>query len=196
MGKNDPFLPLPHHSSLIITRHFLQTALIPMSHEPEPIVIVTTGGTIDKAYFDALSSYQVGETVVARLLNIAHVTHPYRIVELLRKDSLELTDEDRATLRETIENAASSRIIVTHGTDTMTDSAKVLASVTNKTIVLTGALAPARFSESDATFNLGMAFAAVQTLPAGVYITMNGRVFRGDEVRKDRKQSRFVPNGE
>lgn len=167
-----------------------------MSHESEPIVIVTTGGTIDKAYFDALSSYQVGETVVARLLNIAHVTHPYRIVELLRKDSLELTDEDRATLRETIENAASSRIIVTHGTDTMTDSAKVLASVTNKTIVLTGALAPARFSESDATFNLGMAFAAVQTLPAGVYITMNGRVFRGDEVRKDRKQSRFVPSGE
>jgi L-asparaginase len=181
----------PHE--LLTKRHW---PLIPMSHESEPIVIVTTGGTIDKAYFDALSSYQVGETVVARLLNIAHVTHPYRIVELLRKDSLELTDEDRATLRETIENAASSRIIVTHGTDTMTDSAKVLASVTNKTIVLTGALAPARFSESDATFNLGMAFAAVQTLPAGVYITMNGRVFRGDEVRKDRKQSRFVPNGE
>lgn len=167
-----------------------------MPTQPEPIVIVTTGGTIDKAYFDALSSYQVGETVVARLLNIAHVTHPYRIVELLRKDSLELTDDDRASLRETIENTASSRIVVTHGTDTMTDSAKVLVTVKHKTIVLTGALAPARFSESDATFNLGMAFAAVQTLPAGVYITMNGRVFRGDEVRKDRKQSRFVRNGE
>lgn len=166
-----------------------------MSTEPEPILIVTTGGTIDKAYFDALSSYQVGETVVARLLTIAHVTHPYRIVELLRKDSLELTDEDRATLRATIEETASRRIIVTHGTDTMTDSAKALAVIGNRTIVLTGALAPARFSESDATFNLGMAFAAVQTLPAGVYITMNGRVFRGDEVRKDRQQSRFVPNG-
>ena len=163
-----------------------------MPGEPEPIIVVTTGGTIDKAYFDALSSYQVGETVVARLLNIAHVTHPYRIVELLRKDSLELTDEDRATLREAIEGTASRRIIVTHGTDTMTDSAAALATIANKTIVLTGALAPARFSESDATFNLGMAFAAVQTLPAGVYITMNGRVFHGDEVRKDRKQSRFV----
>lgn len=167
-----------------------------MSHELEPIVIVTTGGTIDKAYFDALSSYQVGETVVARLLSVAHVTHPYQIVELLRKDSLELTDEDRATLRKTIEGVASARIVVTHGTDTMTDSAKALAAVSNKTIVLTGALAPARFSESDATFNLGMAFAAAQTLPAGVYITMNGRVFRGDEVRKDRQQARFVANGE
>lgn len=163
-----------------------------MSTEPEPIIVITTGGTIDKAYFDALSSYQVGETVVERLLKIARVTQPYRIVELLRKDSLELTDEDRATLRQAIENAASSRIVVTHGTDTMTDSARALATIRGKTIVLTGALAPARFTESDATFNLGMAFAAVQTLAAGVYITMNGGVFRGDEVRKDRKQSRFV----
>src|SRR5690606_33728082 len=132
--------------------------------ELDPIVIITTGGTIDKAYFDALSSYQVGETVVARLLNIAHVTHPYRIVELLRKDSLELTDEDRTTLRETIRGEASKRIIVPHGTDTMTDSARALAAIDDKTIVLTGALAPARFTESDATFKLGMAFAAVQAL--------------------------------
>lgn len=157
-----------------------------------PIVIVTTGGTIDKAYFDSLSAYQVGETVVARLLNIAHVKHPFRIVELLRKDSLELTDADRATLRETIASLESNRIVVTHGTDTMTESAHVLAAIQDKTIVLTGALSPARFSESDATFNLGMAFAAVQALPHGVYITMNGTVFRGDAVKKDRKQGRFV----
>jgi len=167
-----------------------------MSHEPEPIVIVTTGGTFDKAYFDALSSYQVGETVVARLLAIARVAHPYRLIELLRKDSLELTDADRQLLRETIGNTPGSRIVVIHGTDTMTDSAQALAGLGQKTIVLTGALAPARFSESDATFNLGMAFAAAQTLPAGVYITMNGRVFRGDEVRKDRHQARFVPKDE
>lgn len=157
-----------------------------------PIVIVTTGGTIDKAYFDSLSTYQVGESVVARLLGIAHVTHPFRIVELLRKDSLELTDADRATLRETVASLESNQIVITHGTDTMTESAKMLAAVQGKTIVLTGALAPARFSESDATFNLGMAFAAVQALPHGVYITMNGNVFRGDAVRKDRKQGRFV----
>lgn len=163
-----------------------------MQQAPESIVIVTTGGTIDKAYFDALSTYKIGEPVVQKLLQVAHVAHPFRVVELLRKDSLDLTDEDRTTLQRTVEELPERRVVVTHGTDTMTESAKVLAAVAGKTIVLTGALAPARFSESDATFNLGMAFAAVQTLPAGVYLTMNGHVFRGDEVRKDRQQSRFV----
>ena len=78
----------------------------------------------------------------------------------------------------------------------MTDSAGVLASIPDKTIVLTGALSPARFTESDATFNIGMAFAAAQTLPPGVYVAMNGRVFRGDEVKKDREQRRFVAKNE
>jgi L-asparaginase len=163
-----------------------------MQNGPEPLVIVTTGGTIDKAYFDALSTYQIGEPVVKKLLDVANVTHPYRIVELLRKDSLELTDEDRARLQQTVTALDARRVVVTHGTDTMTDSARVLASIPDKTIVLTGALSPARFSDSDATFNIGMAFAAAQTLPAGVYVAMNGRVFRGDEVRKDREQRRFV----
>jgi L-asparaginase len=163
-----------------------------MQQDIEAIVVITTGGTIDKAYSDALSTYQVGEPVVKRLLDIANVTHPYRIIELLRKDSLDLTDEDRDMLRRTVAEQQAQRVVVTHGTDTMTESAKVLASVAGKTIVLTGSLSPARFSETDATFNLGMAFAAVQALPAGVYIVMNGRVFRAGEVRKDRKQSRFV----
>jgi L-asparaginase len=167
-----------------------------MQQGPEPIVIVTTGGTIDKAYFDALSTYQIGEPVVKKLLDGANVTHPYRIVEVLRKDSLELTDEDRERLKETVAAIEVRRIVITHGTDTMTDSARVLAAIPGKTIVLTGALSPARFTESDATFNLGMAFAAAQTLPAGVYIAMNGRVFRGDEVKKDRDQRRFVAKNE
>ena len=163
-----------------------------MQQGPEPIVIVTTGGTIDKAYFDALSTYQIGEPVVKKLLEAANVTLPYRIIELLRKDSLEMTDEDRARLRETIARLDAQRVVVTHGTDTMTDSAAVLASIPDKTIVLTGALSPARFAESDATFNIGMAFAAAQTLPPGVYVVMNGRVFSADEVRKDREQRRFI----
>ena len=167
-----------------------------MQNGPEPIVIVTTGGTIDKAYFDALSIYQIGEPVVKKLLDGANVTHPYRIVELLRKDSLELTDEDRQRLKETVAALDALRVVITHGTDTMTDSASVLASIPDKTIVLTGALSPARFTESDATFNIGMAFAAAQTLPAGVYVAMNGRVFRGDEVKKDREQRRFVARNE
>src|SRR5262245_2845667 len=163
-----------------------------MQQKADPIVIVTTGGTIDKAYFDALSAYQIGEPMVKKALDVANVAHPYRVVELLRKDSLDLTDADRETLRETVAALETTRVIVTHGTDTMTDSARALAAVAGKTIVMTGALSPARFSDSDATFNLGMAFGAVQSLPAGVYIVMNGRVFRGDSVRKDRAQARFV----
>jgi L-asparaginase len=163
-----------------------------MDANPEAVAVITTGGTIDKAYFDALSQFQIGESVISRLLTVAQVTRPYRVVELLRKDSLELTDSDRSTLRETIEALPEHRVVITHGTDTMTQSAAVLATIKDRTIVLTGALAPARFAESDAPFNLGMAFAAVQCLPAGVYITMNGQVFTAGHVRKDRNNARFI----
>ena len=156
------------------------------------IVVITTGGTIDKAYFDALSEYQIGEPMVKKMLGMANVTAPFSVVELFRKDSLELTDEDRRTLCATVSALENERVLITHGTDTMTDSAKALSGVAGKTIVFTGALSPARFAESDAMFNLGMAFAAVQILPPGVYIAMSGQVFRGDEVRKDRQHSRFV----
>lgn len=158
----------------------------------DQILVVTTGGTIDKAYFDALSEYQIGDSVVARLLQIARVTHAYRIEEFSRKDSLDFTDADREQLRERVANAPEARVVVTHGTDTMTQSAEVLKSVAGKTIVLTGALSPARFAESDAAFNLGMAFGVAQTAKAGVYIAMNGQVFRAGEVRKDRENARFV----
>ncbi len=156
------------------------------------ILVVTTGGTLDKAYFDALSEYQVGDSIVARLLQIARVTQPYRVHEFSRKDSLDLTDADREGLRDVIGGAPETRVVVTHGTDTMTQSAAVLTAIAGKTIALTGALSPARFAESDAAFNLGMAFAVAQTASAGVYIAMNGQVFRAGEVRKDREQGRFV----
>lgn len=161
-----------------------------------PIVVITTGGTIDKAYFDALSAYKIGEPMVKKMLEMANVTHPFRVVELFRKDSLDLTDQDRRALCETVAALDTNRVLITHGTDTMTDSAKALAAVPGKTVVFTGALSPARFAESDAMFNLGMAFAAVQTLPPGVYVAMSGQVFRGDEVRKDREHSRFVSTAE
>ncbi|MFT4799621.1 MAG: L-asparaginase [Candidatus Azotimanducaceae bacterium] len=162
-----------------------------MSQEGKALVI-STGGTIDKVYFDAKSDYEVGESVVGELLQQAHVHLPYELVPLMRKDSLELNDEDRALIRSTILATDYRNIVVTHGTDTMTDTAKVLADIQDKTIVLTGALAPGRFAQSDATFNVGMAFAAVQTLPAGVYIVMNGQVFNGLNVKKDRGQNRFL----
>lgn len=157
-----------------------------------PVLILTTGGTIDKIYFDALSDYQVGETVVAKLLDIARVKRPFRIEEVVRKDSLELDDLDRATIRDRVAAAPERHIIITHGTDTMTDTAKMLGALSGKTIVLVGALAPARFGESDASFNLGMAFATAQTAAPGVYITMSGSVFRADSVVKDRAKGAFV----
>ena len=158
-----------------------------------PILILTTGGTIDKIYFDALSDYQVGETVMARLLDVARVKRPFRIEEIVRKDSLELDDADRALIYARVAAAPESHIVITHGTDTMTDTAKALADVPGKTVVLVGALAPARFGESDASFNLGMAFATVQVAEPGVYITMSGSVFRADAVVKDRAKGAFVP---
>jgi L-asparaginase len=169
---------------------------VPSSQDPQvpqPIVVLTTGGTIDKTYFDALSKYQVGESVVQRLLEIGRVTYPFRIIEVLRKDSLDLTAEDRETLRAKVAELPSTRVVITHGSDTMTETARVMASIRDKTIVFTGSLSPARFSESDATFNLGMAFAIVQVAAPGVYIAMSGQVFRADKVRKDHDAGRFVP---
>ena len=159
----------------------------------QPILVLTTGGTIDKNYFDALSEYQITDSGIPALLKEARVALPFRVVEIMRKDSLELTDEDRLTIAHAAREAPELRIIITHGTDTMTETAKVLdLEAPGKTIVLTGALSPARFAETDAGFNLGMAFAAVQTAPPGVWITMSGQVFDGLRVKKDREAGRFV----
>ena len=157
------------------------------------ILLLTTGGTIDKIYFDALSDYQVGETVKAKLLDVARVKRPFRIEEVTRKDSLELDDQDRALIYARVAAASERHIVITHGTDTMTETAKQLKDIAGKTIVLVGALAPARFGESDASFNLGMAFATAQVAEPGVYITMSGSVFRADQVVKDRAKGAFVP---
>jgi L-asparaginase len=160
--------------------------------DPEAILIVTTGGTIDKVYFDANSEYEVGESVVGELLRQAQVRLPVEVLPVLRKDSLDLTDADRAVVRERIEARPERRVVVTHGTDTMVDTARALAALTDRTIVLTGSLAPARFAQTDAWFNVGMAFAVVQVMPPGVYIVMNGQVFAADRVRKDRSRNQFV----
>lgn len=161
--------------------------------DAEPILVLTTGGTIDKQYFDALSQYQITDSIVSKLLETARVTLPFEIVELTRKDSLELDDSDRERIAATVREAPQRRIVITHGTDTMTRSAAALAGVAGKTIVFVGALAPARFAESDAAFNLGMAFAAAQVAAPGVYIAMNGTVFPADKVVKDRERGAFVP---
>ena len=160
------------------------------------LLILTTGGTIDKNYFDALSEYQIVESGIPALLEEARVALPYRVEEACRKDSLELTDADRSDIARRVAAAPEQRIVITHGTDTMTDTAKVLAaSVTGKTIVLTGALNPARFRGSDAEFNIGTAVGAVQSLPPGVYIAMNGRIWDPAKVRKNVDANRFEAMG-
>ena len=158
----------------------------------DSLLIITTGGTIDKVYFDASSDYEVGESVIGRLLAQARVRQDFEVVNLLRKDSLEMTDADRELIRATVLARPENRVVITHGTDTMTTTAAALEGIAGKTIVLTGSLAPARFSESDAVFNVGMAFGAVQSLPDGVFVVMNGQVFKACEVRKDRTQNAFV----
>lgn len=158
----------------------------------EPILVLTTGGTIDKAYFDALSEYQIVESGIPDLIAQARVALPFRVMELMRKDSLELTDADRALIAAAVREAPERHVVITHGTDTMTETAKVLSDVDGKTIVLTGALSPARFAETDAPFNLGMAFAAAQVAAPGVWIAMSGQVFDGLKVRKDRAAGKFV----
>ena len=155
-------------------------------------MIITTGGTIDKVYFDAKSEYEVGDPQIGEVLKLAHVALPHTVLPLMRKDSLELTDGDRQLIRKVIEESGDRMILVTHGTDTMTETGVALAGIPDKTIVLTGALLPARFRDNDAIFNIGFALAAVQALPAGVYIAMNGRIHEPSKVRKDRDLNRFV----
>lgn len=160
--------------------------------QQQPILVLTTGGTIDKAYFDALSEYQIVESGIPAVLDEARVALPVRVMELMRKDSLELTDADRNLIAAAVREAPESRVVITHGTDTMTDTAKALADIAGKTIVLTGALSPARFAQTDAPFNLGMAFATAQIAASGVWIAMSGQVFDGLKVRKDRAAGKFV----
>ncbi len=156
------------------------------------VAVLTTGGTIDKVYFDQASDYEVGQSVVSDLIKRANVTLQVEVRELMRKDSLELTDQDRRIIRDEVERSTAPRIIVTHGTDTMAKTARALRGMPRKVIVLTGAFAPARFGETDAVFNVGMAFGAVQALPEGVYIVMNGRIFPNGEARKDRQRECFT----
>jgi L-asparaginase len=155
------------------------------------IRFITTGGTIDKVYFDALSQFKVGDSPVTAILTDGLVSFDYDVVPMFRKDSLELTDDDRQELKDFIVGDDVDLYVVSHGTDTMVETANVLREIRGKTIVLTGSLSPARFKTTDAIFNVGMAVAAVQAAEPGVYIAMNGQVFPAGEVKKNRDENRF-----
>ena len=161
----------------------------------DQLLIVTTGGTIDKVYFDDKSDFQVGDPQIGGILRELGVAFGFNVIPIIRKDSLHITDADRELLRATIAAQPAKHVLVTHGTDTMVETAKVLASLTDKTIVITGALNPARFRGSDAEFNIGTAVGAVQALPPGVYIAMNGRIWDPMKVRKNVAANRFEALG-
>jgi len=155
------------------------------------IKIFTTGGTIDKIYFDQKSEYQVGDPQARGVLEKANVVVEYEVESILKKDSLDLTDEDRELIRSRVASAPNDRVIVTHGTDTMIETAKTLEGISGKTIVMTGSMYPAQFKESDAVFNIGCAITSVQILGPGVYIAMNGRIFDPGHARKNVELNRF-----
>ena len=153
--------------------------------------IFTTGGTIDKVYFDALSEFQVGESGIGNMLAEANISYSYEITPLMRKDSLELTDEDRGIIRQAILKSKPKNILVTHGTDTMVTTAQYVSDVTDKTIIFTGSMLPATHRATDAVFNIGFAIAACRLLKSGTYLTMNGQVFDPAQVIKDRQAGLF-----
>jgi L-asparaginase len=159
------------------------------------IRIVVTGGTFDKQYDELKGALSFSATHLPEMLRLGRSRVGVTVDSLMMIDSLDMTPADRARIVERCREAAEPRIVITHGTDTMVETANALATATpalaNKTIVLTGAMVPYAFGSSDGLFNLGSALSFVQTLPAGVYIAMNGRHFRWDQVQKNRATGVF-----
>ncbi len=158
------------------------------------ILFIQTGGSIDKDYPRSIKGYafEIDEPAIARILQRINPEFTYSVKTLLKKDSQEITDEDRKMLTVFCTHAKFNKIIITHGTDTMLETAKSLNIIKNKTIILTGSFKPERFRDSDADFNAGMAVGAVDLLPAGVYIAMNGKVRRFDKIKRNQKTGYFV----
>lgn len=155
------------------------------------MLILTTGGTIDKLYFDENSKYEVGESTLPTIFEEVGVHFAYKIKQLMRKDSLDLTLADRNVIKTECLRTERDQILITHGTDTLCQSAQFLQSVPDKTIVLTGALSPACFRQTDAIFNIGVAIGAVQSMPHGVYVCMHGKIFIAGKVQKNTENRRF-----
>ncbi|MEI7629057.1 MAG: asparaginase domain-containing protein [Bacteroidota bacterium] len=156
------------------------------------IRIFITGGTFDKEYNELNGQLYFKDTHINELLKLGRCRVDVDIRTLMMVDSLEMTDDDRQLIARQCQNSDEDKIIITHGTDTMAETAAVLAKeITGKTVVLTGAMIPYKFGSSDGLFNLGSAMAFVQALPKGVYVAMNGRYFTWDNVRKNKQTGGF-----
>jgi L-asparaginase len=157
-----------------------------------PIRILVTGGTFDKEYNERTGQLYFKETHIGEMLKLGRSQVETTIRTIMMIDSLEMTDADRAVIAQNCRQAEEDRIVITHGTDTMTETAAAIArAVIGKTIVLTGAMIPYAFGSSDGLFNLGSALSFVQVLPPGVYIAMNGKYFPWDRVKKNRERGEF-----
>jgi L-asparaginase len=158
----------------------------------EPIRILITGGTIDKEYDPLTGELTFSKSHLSNMLNQVRCKISAVLEEIMLKDSLQMMTEDREEILKKCIGCQENRIIVTHGTDTMVETARFLGNnVKGKTVVLVGAMIPYAFGASDALFNLGCAFSAVQALQPGVYITMNGKIFHWDNVRKNKQSGEF-----
>ncbi|NIM90769.1 MAG: asparaginase [Candidatus Aminicenantes bacterium] len=156
------------------------------------IKIFVTGGTFDKEYNELEGKLYFKETHLPEMIDLARCILKIDIRTLMMIDSLDMTDDDRNVILEECQNTKEDRILITHGTDTMVETARVLGhSIKDKTIVLTGAMIPYKFGSSDGLFNLGSSLAFVQTLPPGVYISMNGKYFHWDNVKKNKQTGMF-----
>lgn len=156
------------------------------------IRIFITGGTFDKEYNELNGELYFKDTHISVLLEKGRNKVPVEIRTLMMVDSLEMSEQDRELIAHQCNQCEEKQIVITHGTDTMSETAKVLAEkVKDKTIVLTGAMIPIKFGSSDGLFNLGSAIAFAQSLPAGVYVAMNGRYFHWDNVRKNKQTGVF-----
>jgi L-asparaginase len=158
----------------------------------EPIRLFVTGGTFDKEYDEIKGRLFFADTHLPDMLQLGRCRLDVKVRTLMMIDSLEMSDADRGLIAHNCRKVAERHIVITHGTDTMVETARLLAQeVQDKTVVLTGAMIPIAFGSSDGLFNLGGALTAVQVLPPGVYVTMNGRVFPWDQVRKNRDTGVF-----
>jgi L-asparaginase len=158
------------------------------------IVFVQTGGTIDKDYPKPKKGYafEITEPAVERILQRVNPNFDFEIIPLLKKDSMDITEQDRNKIHQNCEKTKGNKIIVTHGTDTMIETARKLSDIKNKTIILTGATKPEKFTDSDAPFNVGTAIGAINVLNNGTYIAMNGRIYRWNKVKRNPRTGQFV----
>jgi L-asparaginase len=166
-----------------------------MQNEKNPmkILFVQTGGSIDKTYPKVKGyKFEIDEPAARTILDRARPEIDYEIVSLMKKESSDMTDDDRQEIYDFCEKSDYEKIIITHGTDTMVDTAHKLGPIKDKTIILTGASLPEKFYESDASFNLGTAVGAISVVQKGVYIAMNGRVYAWDHVKENMSEGRFI----